>query len=88
MAIPIGLVGDPVPRYLIRVDQRLSEDLASAFPNLSSRVQPVQTVLTGTFADGEELSGVLNYLRAMGVEIVELVRIPDESPASPVTPAS
>ena len=77
-----------MPRYLIRVDQRLSEDLASAFPNLSSRVQPVQTVLTGSFADAEELSGVLNYLRAMGIDIVELVRIPDDTPSesSPVTP--
>jgi hypothetical protein len=75
-----------VPRYLIRVDQRLSEDLASAFPNLSSRVQPVQTVLTGSFDDAEELSGVLNYLRAMGVDIVELVRIPDETTQTPVTP--
>lgn len=88
MALPVGFVGDLVPRYLIRVDQRLSEDLASAFPNLSSRVQPVQTVLTGTFADAEELSGVLNYLRAMGVDIVELVRIPEENPSSPVSPAS
>jgi hypothetical protein len=76
-----------VPRYLIRVDQRLSEDLASAFPTLSSKVQPVQTVLTGSFADAEELSGVLNYLRAMGVDIVELVRIPDDTPVTPVTPA-
>jgi hypothetical protein len=68
-----------VPRYLIRVDQRLSDEMASAFPLLSSRVQPVQTVLTGDFADAEQLSGVLNYLGQMGVDIVELVRIPDEA---------
>jgi hypothetical protein len=70
-----------VPRYLIRVDQRLSDEMASAFPLLSSQVQPVQTVLTGDFADAEQLSGVLNYLGQMGVDIVELVRIPEETRA-------
>lgn len=69
-----------VTRYLIRVDRRLSDELTSAFPQLSSTVQPVQTILTGSFTDPQELSGVLNYLGEMGVDIVELVRIPDEAP--------
>jgi hypothetical protein len=73
-----------VARYLIRVDQRLSDELASAFPLLSAQVQPVQTLLTGEFADAEQLSGVLNYLGQMGVDIIELVRIPDAS-AGPQT---
>jgi pyridoxal/pyridoxine/pyridoxamine kinase len=68
-----------VARYLIRVDRLLSEELTSAFPQLSSSVQPVQTVLTGYFTDAQELSGVLNFLGEMGVDILELVRIPDKS---------
>jgi hypothetical protein len=65
-----------VTRYLIRVDGVLSEELTSAFPHLSTAVQPRQTVLTGSFTDPQELAGVLNYLGEMGVDIVELVRIP------------
>lgn len=70
-------------RYLIRVDRVLSEELASAFPHLSCTVQPLQSVLTGYFTDPQELSGVLNYLGEMGVDIVELVRIPGHGGARP-----
>jgi hypothetical protein len=66
-----------VSRYLIRVDRRLSEELTSAFPRLTSTVRPVQTVLSGYFTDAEELSGVLNYLTEMGIGIVELMGLPD-----------
>ena len=34
-------------RYLIRVDGALSPELTSAFPQLHTHVEPLQTVLSG-----------------------------------------
>jgi hypothetical protein len=36
----------------------------------------VQTLLTGPVEDTAELTGLINHLNALGVEIVDLVRIP------------
>lgn len=61
--------------YLIRVDGELSADLTSAFPQLHTDVELVQTVLSGTVADTAELTGILNHLTEIGVEIVDVVRV-------------
>jgi hypothetical protein len=67
----------PVTKVLIRVDGEISDELSSAFPHLTSRRHPVQSTLTGDLADQEELQGVLNLLRSLGIDIVEIVTIPD-----------
>lgn len=64
-------------KFLIRVDSELSDEFTDAFPALTSRSQRVHTTLTGELTDQEELQGVLNHLRSMGVNIVEVVTIPD-----------
>jgi hypothetical protein len=64
-------------RILIRVDSELSDEFTSAFPALTSRSQRAHTTLTGDLSDQEELQGVLNHLRSLGVDIVEVVTIPD-----------
>lgn len=64
-------------RVRIRVDDEITDELLSAFPQLVSTVQRAQTTITGDVADQEELQGVLNFLSTMGITIVDVVTIPD-----------
>ncbi len=64
-------------KVVIRVDGEISDELSSAFPHLTSRRLPAQSTLTGDLADQEELQGVLNLLSSLGIDIVEIVTIPD-----------
>ncbi len=66
-----------VTRVLIRLDDELSDEMMSAFPQLTPTVQRTQTTLRGDVVDQEELQGVLNFLSSMGVTIVDVVTIPD-----------
>lgn len=70
-------------RYVIRVEGALSTDFVSAFPALESS-QHVQTLLHGTLEDQSELAGVLAQLRTLGVDVIEVRRIPH--PSSSTTP--
>jgi hypothetical protein len=62
---------------MIRVDAELSDELAGAFPHLTPKTQRASTTLTGDLADQEELQGVLHLLTSLGIEVVEIVTIPD-----------
>jgi hypothetical protein len=64
-------------KMLIRVDNELSEDFTSKFPHLRVKSHPAQTTLVGEVQDQEELQGVLNYLSAMGLTVVDVVTIAD-----------
>lgn len=64
-------------RFRIRVDDEVTDELLSAFPQLSPTVQRTQTTLTGDVVDQAELQGLLNYLDSMGLTIVDVVTIPD-----------
>lgn len=62
-------------KYVIRVEGALSSALVSAFPALESS-QHVQTLLHGTLEDQSELADVLAHLRDLGVDVVEVRRLP------------
>jgi hypothetical protein len=62
---------------MIRVDAELSDELAGAFPHLTPKTQRASTTLTGDLADLEVLQGVLHLLTSLGIEVVEIVTIPD-----------
>lgn len=64
-------------RILIRLDDEVTDELLSAFPQLTPSVRRAQTTLTGNVVDQEELQGVLNFLNSMGITIVDVVTIPD-----------
>ena len=64
-------------RIQIRVDVELSEELASAFPQLTARHHRASTTLTGEVADPQELHGVLNLLDSLGIEVVEVLTMKD-----------
>jgi hypothetical protein len=64
--------------YVIRVAGHLSDDLLTAFPTMVATMQPVTTVLHGPLPDQAALTGVLNRLDELGVEIVEMTEVPAE----------
>ena len=61
-----------VARYEIRVKGRMSGSLQSAFPDLTTQIEPVETVLTGDFDDQSALYGVLLQIEGLGLELVEV----------------
>jgi hypothetical protein len=61
--------------YEIRVRGRVGDDLAAAL-GLTVEMRPVETLLRGTVADQEGLHGVLGHLQDIGLELVELRRLP------------
>lgn len=62
--------------YEIHVGGRLGEMMRSAFPALRARTRGQNTVLSGIFADQAALYGVLAQLEALGLELIEVRRLP------------
>ncbi|HUA28909.1 MAG TPA: hypothetical protein VMC03_08480 [Streptosporangiaceae bacterium] len=72
-----GAPNDPPPhRYRIRVRGRLGQTLRSAFPALHARASGDDTVLTGPLRDRAALHGVLAEIEALGLELLEVRRLP------------
>ena len=65
--------------YEIRIKGRLSPAVAARFANLSSSVEPVETVLHGPVRDQAELHGLLDLVQSLGLELVEVRKVPGES---------
>ena len=71
-------------QYVVRVGGALSDDLLTAFPLLAASVQPVTTVLQGELPDQVALTSVLDRLDELGVEILEVTKLPARpQPAQP-----
>jgi hypothetical protein len=70
----------PAQRYEIWVHGRLGETLRSAFPGLQSRAEGGDTILTGLLADQAALYGVLTEVEALGLELIEVRRLPPYRP--------
>ena len=68
--------GRPAYRYRICVRGRLGEPIRSAFPALQARASGGDTVLTGPLPDRAALYGVLAQLEALGLELLEVRRLP------------
>ena len=72
-----GAHNDPRPqRYRIRVRGRLGETLRSAFPTLQAKASGGDTVLTGPLPDRAALYGVLAQMEALGLDLLEVRRLP------------
>jgi len=67
----------PVP-YEIRVKGRLTDSLTDAFEDFTAAVQPAETVLRGEVRDQAELHGVLEQIRSVGLELIEVKRLPEK----------
>ena len=68
--------GRPAYRYRICVRGRLGETIRSAFPALQASASGADTVLTGELPDGAALHGVLTEIEALGLELLEVRRLP------------
>jgi hypothetical protein len=69
--------------YQIRVRGRLGQTIRSAFPSLQARAEGGDTVLTGILTDQAALYGVLAEAEALGLELIEVRRLPPEAPLAP-----
>jgi hypothetical protein len=67
-----------VTHYVIRVTGALSDELLTKFPDLLVNREPVQTVLHGELPDQAALTGVLDQLDELGVDILEVVQVPQQ----------
>jgi hypothetical protein len=65
--------------YELRIRGRLSSTLINEFNELSlaASVEPVETILAGPVQDQAALHGLIRRIEALGLELVELRRLPD-----------
>jgi hypothetical protein len=64
-------------RYEIRIRGRVGRALLDSFEGMSSELEPVETVLHGPVRDQSELHGLLDRIQALGLELIEVRRLPD-----------
>ncbi|HKP98773.1 MAG TPA: hypothetical protein VJ735_00450 [Actinomycetes bacterium] len=69
--------------YEIRIKGRLSDSLLTAFEGLSATVEPVETVLHGPVPDQSSLHGLLDRIQSLGLELVEIRRLPPSADEQP-----
>ena len=65
-------------QYEISVRGRLGEVTLSAFPALRAQRSGKNTVLTGALPDQAALYGVLAEIEALGLELLEVRRLPPD----------
>jgi hypothetical protein len=64
-------------KYQFRIRGRLSEPLLERFDMLESENERVETVLYGPVRDQAELHGILERVQSLGLELIEVRRLPD-----------
>jgi hypothetical protein len=62
--------------YQIRVRGRISPALLDSFEGMESEIEPVETVLHGPVRDQAELHGLIDRIQALGLELIEVRRLP------------
>jgi hypothetical protein len=63
--------------YEIHIKGRVSRELLDAFEGMDATVQSVETVLRGPVIDQAALHGLLDRIQALGLELVEVRRLPE-----------
>jgi hypothetical protein len=69
---------EPPANYEIRVRGHLGATMRRAFPALRARIQGQDTLLRGAIADQAALHGALAQIEALGLELLEVRRMPCE----------
>jgi hypothetical protein len=62
--------------YEIRIRGRVSRTLLDSFEGMVSELEPVETVLHGPVRDQAELHGLIDRVQALGLELLEVRRLP------------
>lgn len=68
----------PAQHYEIRVRGQLGAALLRAFPALHGELRDGDTILRGALPDQSALHGVLGEIEALGLDLIELRRLPDD----------
>jgi hypothetical protein len=68
----------PGGAYEIRIRGRLSDDVAGEFEDFTAAVKPAETVMRGELRDQAELHGILERIRSLGLELIEVRQVDDE----------
>jgi hypothetical protein len=58
--------------YEIRIRGRVGDTLLAAFEGMEAEIEPAETVLVGKRLDQAALHGVLERVRSLGLELVEV----------------
>lgn len=64
-------------KYEFRIRGRLSEPLLERFDSLESDLERVETILHGPVRDQAELHGIIERVQSLGLELIEVRRLPD-----------
>ena len=62
--------------YEIRIRGRVTRSLLESFEGMESELEPVETVLHGPVRDQAELHGLIDRIQALGLELIEVRRLP------------
>ena len=68
----------PAVGYEFRIKGRLSDTVTESFEDFTASVKPAETVIRGELRDQAELHGVLERIRSLGLELIEVRRTSDE----------
>lgn len=63
--------------YEIRVSGLIPESVLAEIEGAQVIVEPVQTVLRGPVVDQAALHGIINRLQRLGLDLIEVRRLPD-----------
>ena len=66
--------------FEIRIKGRIGDSLLASFGDLEAEVEPAETVLRAERLDQAALHGVLERVRTLGLELVEVRQVKDRSP--------
>ena len=69
----------PAADYEIRVRGRLSDRVTETFEDFSASLKPAETVMRGPVRDQAELHGLLDRIQSLGLELIEVRRLPGEN---------
>ena len=72
--------GKQTASYEIHIKGRVGPELTAAFEGLQADVKPIETVLHGEIVDQAALHGVIDRVLALGLELIEVRRLPDADP--------
>ena len=67
----------PETVYEIRIRGRVSQTVLDTFDQMQSSVEQVETILHGPVRDQAELHGIIERVQALGLELIEIRRLPD-----------
>jgi hypothetical protein len=71
--------GREPPRHEIRVRGPIGPTMMQAFPTLAAARSGQDTLLTGSLPDQAALYGVIHQLEALGLQLLEIRRLPESS---------